>query len=75
MIGTHMIKLAFSFLSLTESIVAASRSSIPDHKIHLRAYDKPDSVYHVALIGETLQIESNENPSTGFKWLVEDFGG
>ena len=45
----------------------------PDHTIYLRAFNKPDSVYHVALIGESIRIQSQENPATGFQWIVDEF--
>ena len=66
---SNLMKLAVAFTSVAE----IARAGIPSHKIHMRAYEKPDSVYHVALIGERIRIESTENPSTGFKWLVEQF--
>ena len=54
-------------VSLACGIVVASK---PDHEISLRAQQTPDKIHHVALIGETIRIESNENPSTGYNWVV-----
>ena len=65
---SRLAKLTVALASVAEIALAG----VPDHNIHMRAYEKPDSVYHVALIGERIKIESKENPSTGFKWIIED---
>ena len=60
-------------LAAAANLTNLSFAGVPDHTIHLRAFNKPDSVYHVALIGESIRIQSQENPSTGYQWIVDEF--
>ena len=67
---SRLMKLTTVAFASVAEIALAGR---PDHTVHMRAYERPDSVYHVALIGERIKIESKENPSTGYKWIIEEF--
>lgn len=66
-----MINKKNNSLISTAALLMMGAASAMTHQINVNGMSEP-TFHQVALVGETVDIIANENPSTGYTWLFNE---